>query len=104
LIQISKEALIKMHTLSVLAAGSQQTLVRMRLLSFRLVYLTWNKIDFRSVIGAHAGPSASLTYSFTRSVSILMLYLSKRCHGPKAKRPIGRLNSQNCLAIKLKAI
>jgi hypothetical protein len=49
-----------MHTLLVLAAGSATNTIRMRLLSFRLVYLTWNKIDFQSVIRIHADPSADL--------------------------------------------
>ena len=74
--------------------------VRMRLLSFRLVYLTWNKIDFQGLIRIHAEPSSYPANFFTRSASILMLYLSKRCHLDRSpKRPIGRLNSQNCLAI-----
>ena len=59
---IKRQALDQnMHTLLVLAAGSATNTIRMRLLSFRLVYLTWNKIDFQSFSGLHAEPSADPT-------------------------------------------
>jgi hypothetical protein len=80
--------------IAVPAAGSATDTVRTALLLFRLVYLTWNKIDFQGL-----NPSGN---PLTRGASILMLYLSIRCKmRPKPQRPVGRQNSQSCLTVKL---
>ena len=56
----------------------------------------------------HWGPCGSLPRSgkpLTRGASILMLYLSLRCHLiRRSKRPIGRQNSKCCLTVKLFAL
>ena len=72
--------------------------------------LDLNKIDFQRVYlifpkeCQERGPCGSLARSgklLTRSASILMLYLSLRCHlALKPKRPIGRQNSKCCLTVK----
>ena len=79
--------------------------VRIALLLFRLVYLTWNKIDFHGVIGVHADPSTSLAKPL-RGSPLFWCCISlndvnaEAIRRSRSVRPIGRLNSRNCLTVK----